>query len=130
VTARGNRNFLLCAEGLFRYLPQAIVEGLFKAFSDRFVHSQIVFEVVTEKYTRGIWKKMIEMKMKKELGHDAGTAYAFGVRQAKDIESYGNGIKVIDEWSYMEDEDVRLRILKYLGLSRTQWTVTAVINEG
>ena len=44
------------------------------------------------------------------------------------LESYGNGIKVIDEWSYVEDPDTRPRIYKYLGIKRTQWTVKVTIN--
>ncbi len=128
VTSKGNRNFLLIAEGLFMYLPRADVINLFKIFSERFHHSQIALEVVTEKYTRGIWKKIVIMKIKRELGFDAGSSYNFGVKSALELESYGSGIKVIDEWSYVEDPDTRPRILKYMGLSRTQWTVTAAIN--
>ena len=133
VTSKGNRNFLLIAEGLFMYLPKDDVINLFKTFPDRFYHSQIVFEVVTEKYTSGMWKKIVEMKMKRALGFDAGSSYNFGVRQARDIESYGNGFKIIGEWSYLEDDDIRPKVLKYLGhfktFSRTQWTIIATINE-
>ena len=129
VTAKGNRNVLLIAEALFMYLPKDHVINLFKTISDRFYHSQIVLEVVAEKYTRGIWKKIAIMKVKKELGFDAGSVYNSGVKNAFELESYGNGIKVIDEWSYVEDPDIRPRIRKYMGLSRTQWTITATINE-
>lgn len=128
VTAKGNRNVLLLAEGLFMYLPQAEVEKLFKIFSESFFHSQIALEVVTEQYTHGIWKKIVIMKMNQELGFDAGSSYAFGVHKAQDIEAYGNGLKVIDEWSYFEDPDLQPKFMKYLGLSRTQWTVTVAIN--
>lgn len=129
VKSKANRNFLLIAEGLFMYLPKADVINLFKTFSERFYHSQIVLEVVTEKYTRGLWKKLVAMKIKRELGLDAGSSFNFGVRNAREIESYGDGIEVINEWSYLEDPDMHPRIYKYLGISRTQWTVTATINE-
>jgi methyltransferase (TIGR00027 family) len=129
ITAKGNRNFLLVAEGLFMYLPKADVMNLFRVFSERFAHSQIVLEVVTEKYTRGIWKKIVIRKMRRQLGFDSGSAYRFGVKNAAELESFGRGIKVIDEWSYVQDPDVRPRILKYLGISRTQWTVTATIDK-
>ncbi|UCH13938.1 MAG: class I SAM-dependent methyltransferase [Bacteroidales bacterium] len=128
VSSKGNRNFLLVAEGLFMYLPKADVINLFKTLADKFCHSQIVLEVVTEKYTRGIWKKIVEMKIKRNLGFDAGSSYNFGVKNAFELESYANGINIIDEWSYVEDPDIRPRILKYMGISRTQWTVTATIN--
>jgi methyltransferase (TIGR00027 family) len=129
VTARGNRNFLLVAEGLFMYLPKADVINLFKAFSERFYDSQIVLEVVTEKYTRGIWKQLLIMKVKHELGFDAGSSFDFGVTNASELESYGNGIKIINEWVYTEDPDIHPRIYKYILPSRTQWTVTATINQ-
>jgi len=37
------------------------------------------------------------MKMKRALGFDAGSSYNFGVRQARDIECYGTGIRVTGE---------------------------------
>ena len=129
VTSHGNRNFLLVAEGLFMYLPKVDVVNLFKTVSERFFDSKIVLEVVTEKYTRGIWKRIIILKMRRELGYDSGPFYNFGIKDASELESYGRGIKVIDEWSYVEDPDVHPRILKYMGISRTQWTITATINK-
>lgn len=60
VTSKGNRNSIIIGEGLFMYLPEDDVINLFKIISNRFYHSQIVLEVVTEKYTRGLWKKIGE----------------------------------------------------------------------
>jgi methyltransferase (TIGR00027 family) len=129
VTEGGNSHILLMAEGLFMYLPKPQVIELFNTFSARLERSQIVLEVVTEKYTHGWWKKIVTMKMERELGLEAGASYDFGIRNAAELESYAPGIKVIDQWSYVEDPDTRPRILKYLGLTRTQWTVTAGINQ-
>jgi O-methyltransferase involved in polyketide biosynthesis len=130
VTSNGNSNFLLMAEGLFMYLPKAQVICLFEALSKSFERSRIVLEVVAEAYTRGIWKQLITMKMRRETGSDAGSFYNFGIRNAAELETYGKGIQVLDEWAYVDDPDVRPRIYRYLykGLSRTQWTVTAAIN--
>ena len=129
VTSESSKNVILIAEGLFMYLPKIGVINLFKTISNRFYQSQIVLEVVTEKYTHGIWKKVVQRKIKRLLGLDAGSSYNFGIKSALELESYGNGIKVVNEWSYIEDPDIRPKIYKYLGLSRTQWTVTATINE-
>jgi methyltransferase (TIGR00027 family) len=129
ITSKGNRGFLLIAEGLFMYLPRMDVINLFKIFSERLYNSQITLEVVTDKYTRGIWKKIVIMKINRELGFDAGSSYSFGVKNASEFESFGEGLKVANEWSYFEDPDIRPRILKYLGYSRTQWTVTVTIND-
>ncbi|MBN1561505.1 class I SAM-dependent methyltransferase [candidate division KSB1 bacterium] len=129
VTQRGNHHVLLIAEGLFMYLERDEVIRLFQAFSARFYRSQIALEVVTEKYTRGMWKKIIILKMKKEIGLDSGSSYHFGVRNARELESFASGIRVVEEWSYVKDPDIRPRLFKYLGFSRTQWTIIATINE-
>jgi len=132
VVTKTNRNIILIAEGLFMYLQKYDVINLFKKISNSFYHSQIVLEVVTEKYTSGLWKKIVEMKIKRILGLDAGSSYNFGVGQSSEIESYGNGIKIIDEWSYLDDDDIRPKVLKYFrqfkSFTRTQWTVTASLN--
>ena len=128
VTARNNRHFLLVAEGLFMYLPRPAVLELLQEFTAKFADSQLVFEVVTEKYTRGLWKKIVARKFRSQMGVDAGASYNFGVKRGVEIEEVAPGLKVIDEWSFVEDDDVYPHILKYLGLARTQWTVTAAIN--
>jgi len=120
---------LLMAEGLFMYLPKSDVISLFRGISERFRDSRLVFEVVTEQYTRGIWKKLVVMKIERQLGYDAGSSYQFGIRSAGEVESYGDGLRVIGEWSYVDDPDVRPKILKYLGLRKKQWTVTVGVNE-
>ena len=129
ILAKTGRKVLFIAEGLFMYLDKKAVMGLFRTISERFRDSRMILEVVTEKYTRGLRKKMVVLKMKRELGLDAGAAYNFGIRNAAEIETCGDGIKVLDEWSYFEDPDTRPRIYRYMGLSRIQWTVILAINE-
>jgi O-methyltransferase involved in polyketide biosynthesis len=127
VTSGGNKDFLLLAEGLLMYLPRDEVISLFSAMSGKFSQSQIVAEVVAEKYTRGLYRWLTILKIRQELGYDAGS-YHFGIKNARELESYADGIKVIGEWSYFEDPDIRPRILRYLRLERSQWTVIATIN--
>lgn len=128
VTQKTNRNILLIAEAVLMYLNKDDVIHLFQTFSEQLRHSQIALEVVTEKYTRGPWKKIVTMKIKRELGLETDVSYRFGIKNARELESYGEGLKVINEWSFVEDPDVHPRIYKYLGISRTQWTVTATIH--
>jgi methyltransferase (TIGR00027 family) len=124
-------NILFLAEGLLMYLPQAEVEGLFNKLARSFSKSEIVFEVVNKKYTTGWGKKSVEAKMKRSLGSAAGASYQFGVREASEVEAYGPGIKVVEEWSYFEDEDIRPRFLRLFRhfklMTRTQWTIKATI---
>ncbi|MEZ4618955.1 MAG: class I SAM-dependent methyltransferase [Caldilineaceae bacterium] len=130
VTAIGNRHVLLLAEGLFMYLPTEAVIELFQRCAATLVDSQITLEVVTKAYTHGLWKKIVEMKIKSELGVDAGASYNFGIKRAQEIEGFADGLEVIDEWSYVEDPDLYPKILKYMNITRSQWTVTLAINPG
>jgi methyltransferase (TIGR00027 family) len=122
---------LFLAEGLFMYLPKEDVISLFRRLAKSFVNSEIVFEVVNEKYTKGLWKKIVASKMS-TMGTEAGSSYDFGIRSARDIESYADNIKVVEEWSYYEDEDISPKILRLLRnvkpFSRTQWTIRATIS--
>ncbi len=131
ILAMQKEKVLFLAEGLFMYLPQEEVIRLFDKLSASFSASQIVFEVVNEKYTRGLWKKMVEFRMKRSLGTEAGSSFDFGVREAVDVEAYGKNIKVVAEWSYFEDEDIRPKVFRLFRnvkfISRTQWTIKATI---
>ena len=125
------KDVLFLAEGLFMYLPKPEVVRIFDRLSESFSRSHIVFEVVNERYTKGIWKKVVESKMRRSGGTEAGSSYQFGVRDAKDVEAYGKHIKVVEEWSYYEEKDLRPRVLalfrNFKLMSRTQWTVKATI---
>jgi len=127
-----DRHVLFIAEGLLMYLPEEEVINLFKNLADNFSESEFVFEVVNKKYTKGFNKKMVEMKMKKSAGNDAGSSYNFGVVNSKEVEGYHPGLKVVEEWSYFESEDLEPAILRMFGkfktFTRTQWTMKAVIN--
>ncbi len=128
-----DENILFLAEGLFMYLDPRDVGNIFSRISSAVSGSSIVFEVVHERYTRGIWKKMLISKMKRNLGSGAGASFDFGVRDARDVEDFGEGIEVREEWSYFEDENIRPAILKLFRnwkfMARTQWTVRASIGK-
>jgi methyltransferase (TIGR00027 family) len=131
VAALQKERALFLAEGLFMYLPEKEVAALFERLASTFSRSQLVFETVHHKYTRGLRKKMVELKMKRNSGTSAGSSYSYGLRRAQDIEQYAANLKVEDEWSYFEDPDMRpksMQFLKHLkSFSRTQWTIRANI---
>jgi methyltransferase (TIGR00027 family) len=126
-----DQRVLFIAEGLFMYLPKPDVIGTFRRLSEAFSESAIVFEVVTEKYTKGLWKKTVESKMRRRAGSEAGTSFQFGVREAQEVEAYADHIQVLEEWSYFEDPDIRPRVLalfrNFKMMTRSQWTIKAAI---
>jgi len=131
IASKQKEKVLFLAEGLFMYLPEKDVVRLFKRLAGTFSKSQIVFEIVAKKYTTGFWKKIVESKMKRNSGTEAGASYNYGLKDARDIESYAENIKVMEEWSYFEDPDIKpgfQRLFKHLKtFSRTQWTIKARI---
>jgi O-methyltransferase involved in polyketide biosynthesis len=95
VTINGNTDFLLIAEGLFMWFPPQEATRLLNELGKRFSRSQLVLDMVSEKYTRGIWKQLIRLHSRIEWGLDV--SWDFGIKNPHDIETYGNGLKVIGE---------------------------------
>ena len=92
VTANGNENFLLLAEALFYYLPKEDVAKALSVISQRFVNSELVLETAPEKYTKGIWKKIIQVESR---AWDIDVSIVSGFNNPRDIETLGNGLKVM-----------------------------------
>ena len=95
VTGNGNRvdHFLLLAEGLFMWLPPQDAARLFMEIGARFFRSQLVLDMVPERYTKGIWKELVRLHGRIEWGLDV--PWVFGIKNPRDIEAYGMGLKVI-----------------------------------
>jgi methyltransferase (TIGR00027 family) len=94
VTSNGNRNFLLLAEGLFYYLPRPDVTGILQAMARRFDRSQLVMDTAPERYSKGVWKWLIQLE-----GYAWGldVSFASGMKDPREIESYANGFQVTGE---------------------------------
>jgi methyltransferase (TIGR00027 family) len=93
VTRHGNSHFLLLAEGLFPYLPEPEVKQLFQRLAQRFNRSQLILDIIPEKYMRGLWKLLIRLNTKVSWG-GMDAPWVFGIKEPRDIESYAPGIKV------------------------------------
>ena len=92
VTSNVNRNFLLLAEALFYYLPKPDVVRILQVISQKFDRSQIVLDMAPEKYTKGLWKGLIQLE---SWAWDIDVSFISGINDPREIESYGNGLKVI-----------------------------------
>jgi methyltransferase (TIGR00027 family) len=104
----GKRPILFMAEGVFMYLDGAKVKELVLTLQSRFPGSELVCEVVTELFTRKPWNKMVAMKMNRQLGVGKGAAFTFGIRNSRELETWGAGIEYLDEWSYFDTGHPRL----------------------
>ena len=95
VTAKGNSEFLLLAEGLFDWIPREEAVRLLIEIGERFERSRLVLDVVQEKYKQGIWKYLMRLEARINWGLDV--AWVAGIKDAQDIEACANGLKVIGE---------------------------------
>ncbi|HDS07601.1 MAG TPA: class I SAM-dependent methyltransferase, partial [Bacteroides sp.] len=68
VSGRQKQNVLFLAEGLLMYLREADAIGLIKKLAGTFSASQLVFEIIHRKYTKGFRKKLVESKIKGASG--------------------------------------------------------------
>ena len=93
VTVKGNTGFLLIAEGLFMWFPRPDATRVFKEMGERFSRSQLVLDMVPEKYTKGLWKELFRLHSRIDFGLDV--SWEFGIQDPHDMEAYGNGFKVI-----------------------------------
>jgi O-methyltransferase involved in polyketide biosynthesis len=92
VTSNGNTGFLLLAEGLFMWLPGQDAARLLCEIATKFYNSQLVIEMVPEKYTRGLWRSLLRLHSRLEWGLDV--AWVFGIKKPSDLEAYGSSFKV------------------------------------
>ena len=95
VTANGNSRFLFLAEGLLPYVPKPDATQLFQLLAQRFARSQLVFDMVPEKWTKGLWKKLLGLETKFTMGLDI--YWVSGIKHPRDIESYGPGLRVLGD---------------------------------
>jgi methyltransferase (TIGR00027 family) len=94
VTANGNSRFLFLAEGLLPYLPEPDAIQLFQRLAQRFACSQLVFDIIPEKYLKGIWKMVLSLETKLTWG-GLDVPWVFGIKHPRDIESYESGLRVL-----------------------------------
>jgi methyltransferase (TIGR00027 family) len=126
------RPVLFLAEGLFMYLEGDKVKDLILTIQARFPGSELVCEVVNERWLKGMAGMILWSKLRKEakLGSNAG--FQFGIPDGRALESWGPGIKFLDEWSYFDSMHPKLGMLKWIGqlplFHKVQWTVHYRLN--
>lgn len=119
--------FLFLAEGLLMYLPPDGVRALILALQARFPGSELVFETVNSVWLKPSLKWMIDAKLQKALGLGKGTSYQFGLRDGRELEAWSPGLRFLEEWCYVDEDEPRIGLMRRLRnwklLRYAQWTV-------
>lgn len=124
---------ILVAEGVFMYCNEKDVKNLFLTLQEKLQNPEFVFEVFNSKWLSGWRKKMMEFKLKEELKLGEGTTFKFGIPDSDEIEKWNQGLRLIDDWSYLDSEELDTGFLRLLRKSdsfrKVLWTVHYELNK-
>lgn len=124
---------ILVAEGVFMYCNEKDVKNLFLTLQEKLQNPEFVFEVFNSKWLSGWRKKMMEFKLKEELKLGEGTTFKFGISDSDEIEKWNQGFRLIDDWSYLDSEELDTGFLRLLRKSdsfrKVLWTVHYELNK-
>lgn len=123
----GERPYLFLAEGLFMYLPAEKVKELVLALQERFPGCELVGEVFNARWLQGWRGRMVNNKMQRQLSMGEGAMFQSGLHHSAEMEGWGPGIHFLDDWSYFDEDDPKMGILRLFRhwdwLRKMQWTV-------
>ena len=121
------KNILFIAEGLLMYLHEEEVKSLILNLQQKFPGCELVCEVENTFVINTLKKERWRKKFQRDhhLGPDA--ILYFGIQNGADLESWGQGIKFLDEWTVFDDHEKKLGWMNLFSFSKklrkAQWIV-------
>lgn len=101
------RSFLFLAEGVFMYFQEAQIKALVLELRDRFPGAELVFDAFSPFLVRA---NNLRLRLS---GAKIGACYQWGLKRGQELESWGDGICLLDEWFPFDRPEPRL--------ARVQW---------
>jgi len=98
--------FLFLAEGVFMYFESAQVKSLVLTLRDHFPGAELVFDGWTP---FGVWVGKCHLSPSKFAG-----LLRWGFWRGQEIEGWGDGIRLLDEWGFLDPSEPRLAHLRWL----------------
>jgi O-methyltransferase involved in polyketide biosynthesis len=118
---------MFVAEGLFMYCLEEDVKKLFLKIQENFPGSEMVCEVFNSKWLTGWRGRMMAFKLKNQLKLGPETRFRFGIPDSEAMESWNKGIRLLDDWSYLDSPEIESAMLKRMGKKdayrKIQWVV-------
>jgi O-methyltransferase involved in polyketide biosynthesis len=106
VSAHRQRPFLFLAEGVLMYLDKAQVKSLVLTLREHFPGAELVFDAFSP-YT--VWANNLRLSLTK-----FGARYRWGLKRGREIESWGDGIHLLDEWFPFSRPEPRLAHIRWM----------------
>jgi hypothetical protein len=77
---------------------------------------------------RRFWRRMMQRKAR----FRQDTAFNFGIKNSNELENWGSGIQLLDDWFYLAQPEKKLGWIRFLGhfnfFRKTQWIVHYRLN--
>jgi len=108
VGAHGKRPFLFLAEGVFMYFESEQVKRLVLTLRDHFPGAELVFDGWTP-----FWVWLGNRQLSVSNSQFAGLLH-WGFGRSQEIERWGDGIRLLDEWGYFDCPEPRLHSYRWL----------------
>jgi len=106
VSVHRQRPFLFLAEGVLMYFEEAQVKSLVLMLRDHFPGAELVFDAFSPFLVRANNLRMAISKF--------GVRYHWGLRRGQELESWGDGIRLLDEWGYFDRPEPRLDHIRWM----------------
>ncbi len=115
------------------YLQPPDVKLLVLTLQAKFPGAELVCEMFNSFWLQKSLQWIIEAKLQRELHLGKEATFNFGIKDGRDLEQWHDDIKFLDEWSYVDEPEKKLGVLrffKHINLFRkTQWTVHYKLSE-
>jgi O-methyltransferase involved in polyketide biosynthesis len=98
------RHFLFLAEGVFMYFTAQQVRSLVLTLMERFPGAELVFDASSPLH---VLRSNLQTAR-------FGLHVSWGIWRGQDIEGWGQGIRLLDEWSFFDEPEPRLAPIRWL----------------
>lgn len=102
------RPLIFLAEGVFPYFEEAQIKSLFLKLRDGFPGAELVCDAHTPFV---IWTDNLQLALSK-----VSARLRWGLKHGKDVESWGEGLVLLDEWFYFDDPEPRMHLYRWMRL--------------
>ncbi len=106
VSVHHRRPFLFLAEGVFMYFREAQVKSLALTLRDHFPGAELVFDALSPIHA---WRHNLQASISK-----IDMRVSWGIWYGQEIERWGDGIRLIDEWGFFDQPEPRLAYIQWL----------------
>ncbi len=95
-----HRPCLFLAEGVFVYFEEAQVKALVLKLKDRFPGAELAFDAMSPFF---VWLHSLKLAQSQSQAR-----LHFSLKNAREVEAWGAGIRLLDEWRYFDQPEPRL----------------------